>query len=38
MPEAVVMPEDIANFAVFLASDNASACTAQHYVVDGGWV
>lgn len=32
-----VMPEDIANFAVFLASDNASACTAQHYVVDGGW-
>ena len=33
-----VMPEDIANFAVFLASDNASACTAQHYVVDGGWV
>ncbi len=32
-----VEPEDIAKFAVFLASDDASACTAQHYVVDGGW-
>jgi NAD(P)-dependent dehydrogenase (short-subunit alcohol dehydrogenase family) len=33
-----VEPEDIARFAVFLASDDASACTAQHYVVDAGWV
>ena len=33
-----VEPEDIANFVVFLASDAASACTAQHYVVDAGWV
>ena len=33
-----IEPEDIARFAVFLASEEASACTAQHYVVDGGWV
>jgi NAD(P)-dependent dehydrogenase (short-subunit alcohol dehydrogenase family) len=33
-----VEPEDIARFVVFLASEDASACTAQHYVVDGGWV
>jgi NAD(P)-dependent dehydrogenase (short-subunit alcohol dehydrogenase family) len=31
-------PEDIARFVVFLASEEASACTAQHYVVDLGWV
>jgi NAD(P)-dependent dehydrogenase (short-subunit alcohol dehydrogenase family) len=30
-------PEDIAKFALFLASDEAGACTGQHYVVDGGW-
>ena len=33
-----VEPEDIARFVLFLASEDASACTAQHYVVDGGWV
>jgi D-xylose 1-dehydrogenase len=33
-----VEPEEIARFCVFLASDDASACTAQHYVVDAGWV
>jgi D-xylose 1-dehydrogenase len=33
-----VEPEDIARFCVFLSSDDASACTAQHYVVDAGWV
>jgi NAD(P)-dependent dehydrogenase (short-subunit alcohol dehydrogenase family) len=32
-----LMPEEIARFTVFLASDEASACTNQHYVVDGGW-
>ena len=32
-----LMPEEIAWFTVFLASDEASACTNQHYVVDGGW-
>ncbi len=31
-------PADIARFTVFLASEEASACTNQHYVVDGGWV
>lgn len=31
-------PDDVARFTVFLASEEASACTNQHYVVDGGWV
>jgi D-xylose 1-dehydrogenase len=31
-------PEEVARLALFLASEEASACTAQHYVVDGGWV
>jgi NAD(P)-dependent dehydrogenase (short-subunit alcohol dehydrogenase family) len=31
------MPDELAKFTVFLASEEASACTAQHYVVDGGW-
>lgn len=30
-------PEEIAKFVVFLASEEASACTSQNYVVDGGW-
>jgi D-xylose 1-dehydrogenase len=33
-----LQPIEIARFIVFLASDEASACTNQHYVVDGGWV
>jgi D-xylose 1-dehydrogenase len=33
-----LMPDEIAKFTLFLASDAASACTAQHYIVDGGWV
>lgn len=33
-----LVPSDIAKFTVFLASDEAGACTNQHYVVDGGWV
>jgi NAD(P)-dependent dehydrogenase (short-subunit alcohol dehydrogenase family) len=32
-----LLPDDIANFVMFLCSDVASACTAQHYIVDGGW-
>ncbi|MFN3352482.1 MAG: SDR family NAD(P)-dependent oxidoreductase [Brevundimonas sp.] len=32
-----LVPDDIAKVAVFLCSDDASAMTAQHYVVDGGW-
>ncbi len=31
-----LLPEDVARFVVFLASEEASACTAQHYIVDGG--
>ncbi|RDJ21739.1 SDR family NAD(P)-dependent oxidoreductase [Bosea caraganae] len=33
-----LVPNELAKFTVFLASEEASACTAQHYVVDGGWV
>ena len=33
-----LLPSEIARFTVFLASEEASACTAQHYIVDGGWV
>ena len=33
-----LVPDDIARFIVFMASDEAGACTNQHYVVDGGWV
>jgi D-xylose 1-dehydrogenase len=33
-----LVPDEIARFTVFLASEEASACTNQHYVVDGGWV
>jgi D-xylose 1-dehydrogenase len=34
---ARVLPEDIANMALFLASDAASKCTAQDFTVDAGW-
>ncbi len=33
-----LQPAEVAKFIVFLSSDEASACTSQHYVVDGGWV
>src|SRR4029077_7621412 len=33
-----VRPQDIAAMVTFLASDNARMCSAQNYVVDGGWV
>ena len=33
-----LQPEEIAKVALFLISDESSAITAQHYVVDGGWV
>lgn len=32
-----LLPEDIANMALFLASDAARMCTAQNFIVDGGW-
>jgi NAD(P)-dependent dehydrogenase (short-subunit alcohol dehydrogenase family) len=31
-----LVPDDLARFTVFLASDEAAACTSQLYVVDGG--
>ena len=30
-------PMDVATVGVFLASDEAGACTNQEYIVDGGW-
>jgi NAD(P)-dependent dehydrogenase (short-subunit alcohol dehydrogenase family) len=33
-----LQPSDVAKFIVFLASEEASACANQQYVVDGGWV
>lgn len=32
-----LMPDDIARMVLFLASDDASMCTAQEFIVDGGW-
>lgn len=32
-----VMPWHIARMVLFLASDDAAMCTAQEYIVDGGW-
>jgi NAD(P)-dependent dehydrogenase (short-subunit alcohol dehydrogenase family) len=34
---APVMPEDLADMVLFLASDAALKCTAQDFTVDGGW-
>ena len=31
------VPEDIANMALYLVSDDASFVTGQEFVVDGGW-
>ena len=32
-----VQPEDVAAMVLFLASDDARMCSAQEFVVDGGW-
>jgi NAD(P)-dependent dehydrogenase (short-subunit alcohol dehydrogenase family) len=32
-----VMPWHVARMILFLASDDAAMCTAQEYIVDGGW-
>jgi hypothetical protein len=31
-------PNDMAKVALFLASDEAGACTNQDFIADGGWV
>lgn len=33
-----LVPEDVARVVLFLAADDSAACTAQSYIVDGGWV
>lgn len=33
-----LMPEDISAMALFLASDDSKMCTAQKFIVDGGWI
>lgn len=33
-----LMPHDIAQMVLFLASDDAAMCTAQEFTVDAGWV
>jgi NAD(P)-dependent dehydrogenase (short-subunit alcohol dehydrogenase family) len=32
-----IEPEDVANFALFLAADESRMCTGQEYKVDAGW-
>lgn len=32
-----LLPEDIAQMALFLGSDASRMCSAQNYIVDGGW-
>jgi NAD(P)-dependent dehydrogenase (short-subunit alcohol dehydrogenase family) len=32
-----VLPDDVANMALFLASDAAAKCSGQDFVVDAGW-
>tara|TARA_R110002167_G_scaffold17426_12_gene66534 strand:- start:2114 stop:2860 length:747 start_codon:yes stop_codon:yes gene_type:complete len=32
-----LVPDDIARVVIFLCSEDASAITNQHYIVDGGW-
>jgi len=34
---APLMPEHIARMALFLAADDSAMCTAQDFIVDGGW-
>jgi NAD(P)-dependent dehydrogenase (short-subunit alcohol dehydrogenase family) len=32
-----LMPHDVAAMVLFLASKQGAMCTAQEYIVDGGW-
>ena len=33
-----LMPEDVACMVLFLAAEDSAMCTAQNFIVDGGWV
>jgi D-xylose 1-dehydrogenase len=33
-----LLPEHIARMALFLAADDSAMCTAQDFIVDGGWI
>ena len=33
-----LMPIHIASMTLFLAADDSEMCTAQDFIVDGGWV
>jgi NAD(P)-dependent dehydrogenase (short-subunit alcohol dehydrogenase family) len=33
----MLLPPDIARMVLWLASDDSRMCTAQNWVVDGGW-
>jgi D-xylose 1-dehydrogenase len=33
-----LMPDDVARFVLFLASDDSSAITGGSHIIDGGWV
>jgi NAD(P)-dependent dehydrogenase (short-subunit alcohol dehydrogenase family) len=33
-----LLPEDISAMVLFLASDDSRMCTAQNFIVDGGWI
>ena len=35
--DELLMPDHIASMALFLAADDSAMCTAQDFVVDGGW-
>ena len=32
-----IEPDDVARMVLFLASDDSAMCTAQNFIVDGGW-
>ena len=34
----LILPEEVARLALFLAADDSSAITSQSYIIDGGWV
>ena len=34
----MIMPDEVARLALFLAADDSSAITSQSYVIDAGWV